>query len=107
MQLTAGLDLTAYRIVQEALTNTLKHSGAGRAEVRLDYGPSSLLVEITDDGTATPADDATGHGLVGIRERVAMFGGTATAGPAPGGGWRVRTELPVLPSTEALRVATP
>jgi signal transduction histidine kinase len=94
--LPPGLDLTAYRIVQEALTNTLKHSGADRATVRLGYGTSSLLVDVVDDGTATPADDATGHGLVGIRERVATFGGTVSTGHLPGGGWRVRAELPLV-----------
>jgi signal transduction histidine kinase len=103
VELPAGLDLTAYRIVQEALTNTLKHSGAASASVRLRFEPSSLLVEVVDDGTATPADDATGHGLVGIRERVAMFGGTVTTGRIPGG-WRVRAELPLASVDQ--RVAT-
>ena len=105
VELPAGLDLTAYRIVQEALTNTLKHSGAARASVRLAYGPSSLVIEVVDDGSETPAGDATGHGLVGIGERVATFGGTAAIGHVPGGGWSVRAELPLLaPSVEDQRV---
>jgi signal transduction histidine kinase len=104
--LPAGLDLTAYRIVQEALTNTLKHSGASSASVRLTYGRSSLVVEVVDDGTKTPPNGGTGHGLVGIVERVTMFGGTATAGRAPDGGWRLRAELPIPASTEEQRVAT-
>jgi signal transduction histidine kinase len=99
VELPAGLDLTAYRIVQEALTNTLKHSGAARAQVRLCYGRSSMVIEVVDDGTAIPADDATGHGLVGIRERVATFAGTVSTGQVPGGGWRVRAELPLVASS--------
>jgi signal transduction histidine kinase len=93
--LPPGLDLTAYRIVQEALTNTLKHSGAGRATVRLVYEHSSLQVEVVDDGTHRPVDQGTGHGLVGISERVSLFGGRATVGPLPGRGWRVHAELPL------------
>ncbi len=107
VELPAGLDLTAYRIVQEALNNTLKHSGAAGASVRLAYGPSSLVIEVVDDGTETPADDATGHGLVGIAERVATFGGTAAVGHLPGGGWRVRAELPLLAASEEQRIPAP
>lgn len=103
--LPAGLDLTAYRIVQEALTNTLKHSGSDRATVRVGYGPASLLIEVVDDGTATPVEDATGHGLVGIRERVSAFGGTVSTGRVPGGGWRVRAELPVVPQDRCVATA--
>jgi signal transduction histidine kinase len=93
--LPEGLDLTAYRIVQEALTNTLKHSGAVRAWVRVRYEPSSLLIEVVDDGTRRPPADGTGHGLVGMHERVSLFGGTLSTGPAADGGWRVRAELPL------------
>jgi signal transduction histidine kinase len=106
VDLSTGLDLTAYRIVQEALTNTVKHSGASSASVRVSYGRSSVVVEVVDDGTRTPAPTGTGHGLVGIDERVTAFGGTATSGPAPGGGWRVRAELPLpAPSPDPERVA--
>jgi signal transduction histidine kinase len=93
--LPTALDLTVYRIVQEALTNTLKHSGATSADVRLTYKSSTLLIDVVDDGTPRPAGDRTGHGLVGIGERAALFGGTVTAGAAEGGGWRVQAELPL------------
>ncbi|MBW3663273.1 MAG: sensor histidine kinase [Actinobacteria bacterium] len=94
--LPAGLDLTAYRIVQEALTNSLKHSGGSRVEVRIRYAPTSVVVDVADDGVATGTGVAAGHGLVGIQERVAVFGGAASAGPDPaGGGWRVHAELPL------------
>ena len=106
VELPAGLDLTAYRIVQEALTNTLKHGGAVHASVRLAYAPSSLLIDVIDDGTDTPADEGTGHGLVGISERVSLFGGTATTGRIAGGGWRVHAELPLLvPAPQDQRAA--
>jgi signal transduction histidine kinase len=92
--LPAALDLTAYRIVQECLTNTLKHSGASRVAVRLTYTSAVLRIEVTDDGVAGLSGD-TGHGLIGIGERVSLFGGTVSAGRAEEGGWRVRTELPL------------
>lgn len=95
VELPAGLDLTAYRIVQEALTNTLKHSAASSATVRLRYGASSLQVEVDDDGSRRAVNDGTGHGLVGISERASLFGGSATFGPASGGGWQVSVELPL------------
>jgi signal transduction histidine kinase len=93
--LPAALNLTAYRIVQEALTNTLKHSGATRGTVRLTYTPSVLLIDVVDDGTAAPAGDGRGHGLVGLSERVSLFGGTVSAGRVEHRGWRVQAELPV------------
>ena len=101
--LPPSLDLSAYRIAQEALTNVLKHSGAGRAEVHLGYEPGQLHLQVHDDGkgAAFPAPDgrgdphAGGHGLVGMRERVAVFGGTIETGSAPGGGYRVSARLPV------------
>jgi signal transduction histidine kinase len=93
-ELPLGLELTAYRIVQEALTNTRRHAGAGRALVLLRYEPGALRVEVTDDGTGT-GGGRPGHGLVGMRERAALYGGTMEAGPAPGGGFRVVAVLPV------------
>ena len=97
--LPAGLDLSAYRIVQEALTNTLKHARADNAEVTLCYGPAGLVLEVTDDGqAAAPAGrpgPAGGRGLIGIRERAALHGGTCAAGPRPGGGFGVRVSLPL------------
>jgi signal transduction histidine kinase len=97
--LPAGLDLSAYRIVQEGLTNSLKHSGAARAEVVVAYEPEALRLEVRDpgdrDGRAGTTVNGRGHGLVGIRERVKIFGGEMSAGPAPGGGFLVRARLPV------------
>src|SRR5215470_10952770 len=98
--LPAGLDLAAYRIVQEALTNTLKHARAQAAEVNVCYGPAGLVVEVTDDGrAAAPAGrqrgPGRGRGLIGIGERAALHGGTCQAGPRPGGGFAVRVAFPV------------
>jgi signal transduction histidine kinase len=91
------VDVSAYRIVQEALTNTLKHSGAARATVQLRYRPRDLELEIRDDG-AERSGAATrrsgGLGLIGMRERAALLGGSLDAGPAPGGGFRVQVQLP-------------
>jgi signal transduction histidine kinase len=94
--LPRALDLSAYRIVQEALTNVLKHAGAGSAEVRVVKGRRRLELEIVDDG-ANPAaaNGAGGHGLVGMQERVAMFGGTLSAGARPEGGFAVHARLPI------------
>jgi signal transduction histidine kinase len=133
--LPAGVDLSAYRIVQEALTNSLKHAGPARARVRVCYGREALEVQVTDDGRGEPpaAGDSglvvvtvgpggmlevpaanglesafgqqlsdsdrqirrSGHGLIGMRERVALFGGTLEAGAHPGGGYRVAARLPL------------
>jgi signal transduction histidine kinase len=92
--LTPGLDLAAYRIVQEALTNTRKHGGASRARIALRYGHSELEVEVADDGSGTGPSGAGGHGVVGMRERVALYGGTLHVGAQPGGGFIVRVVLP-------------
>ena len=97
--LPAGVDLSAYRIVQEALTNSLKHAGPARARVRVCYGREALEVQVTDDGATTggngrPAPEG-GNGLIGMRERVALFGGTLEAGADPGGGYRVAARLPL------------
>jgi signal transduction histidine kinase len=97
--LPPGLELSAYRIVQEALTNVLKHARASTARVRVRYGPDAVTIDVTDDGTAPAASGApVGHGLVGMRQRARVFGGTTTVGPAPGGGWQVRAELPAEPA---------
>ena len=96
-ELPEGVELAAYRVVQESLTNTRKHAGlAATAAVALRYEPDGLTVEVTDDGMATPSEDAAGHGLAGMRERIAMYGGTVTAGPQPGGGFGVAARLPCL-----------
>jgi signal transduction histidine kinase len=89
--LPPGLDQSVYRVIQEALTNVLKHAHAARAEVVIGYDRAELSVEVTDDGTGHPpgGGHGTGHGLIGMRERTAMYGGALVAGPLPGGGYRV------------------
>jgi signal transduction histidine kinase len=97
-ELPPGVELSAYRIVQEALTNVIRHAGARSADVRLVYGVDAVEVSVVDDGLGTAAINGSdgGHGLVGLRERVALFGGRFSAGPADGGhGYRVRATLPV------------
>ena len=98
--LPPGVDLSAYRIVQEALTNVVKHAGPARAQVTIGYRDQEVMVEVIDDGrgAVTPAGDGragTGHGLIGMRERVAVFGGDLEVGPRPGGGFRVAARLPL------------
>jgi signal transduction histidine kinase len=98
--LPAGVDLSAYRIVQEALTNVVKHAGSARAQVVVGYGDQDVTVEVIDDGrgAVTSVSDGrvgTGHGLIGMRERVQAFGGDLEAGPRPGGGFRVAARLPL------------
>ncbi len=94
-QLSPGVDLSAYRIVQEGLTNALKHARDGRAEVRLRYRGERLEVEIASDGTPVSGADGGGHGLVGMRERALVCGGTLEASPQADGGFLVRATLPV------------
>jgi signal transduction histidine kinase len=92
--LPPGVDLAAYRVVQEALTNVIKHAGTARAAVVLEYRPDDLLITVTDDGR--PATEAGGgRGLIGLRERIGLYGGELDAGPRPGGGWRVRARIPL------------
>lgn len=94
--LPSTVDLSAYRIVQEALTNTMKHAGTGAtAEVVVTYTSTSLCVEIADDGSAVTGGDGPGHGLRGMRERVTLLGGRFEAGPRPSGGFAVRAILPL------------
>jgi signal transduction histidine kinase len=95
LALPPGIDLSAYRIVQEALTNALKHAGGARAEVTIRYQPSAVELEIRDDGDGSADAGGTGHGLIGMRERVALWGGRLDAGRPAGGGWAVRARLPV------------
>ncbi len=100
-ELPPGLDLAAFRVVQEALTNVIRHAGQARAEIRLDYRPDELVVEIADDGTGGSAGgpgggagSTPGRGLLGLRERVELYGGDLDAGLRPGGGWLVRARIP-------------
>lgn len=96
--LPAGVDLAAYRIVQEALTNVRKHAGTGAAaHVAVHFGESDIALEVTDDGSGASArrNGHAGHGLVGMRERAALYGGALKAGPRPDGGFRVAARLPV------------
>jgi len=89
------VDLSAYRIVQEALTNALRHAGRATASVGVTYGADTIELRISDDGTGTTeSQTGGGHGLAGMRERVRLFGGTIEAGPGPTGGFLVRAVLP-------------
>jgi signal transduction histidine kinase len=101
--LPPGAGLTVYRIAQESLTNVLKHAGPDPSvTVMLQWLPRAVTLEVSDDGRGAAADsDGLGQGLVGMRERAAMFGGTLTAGPRPGGGYRVRAQLPTPSSASA------
>lgn len=103
VELPHGVDLTAYRIVQEALTNVLKHAGpSAHANVRVTYEPGALALEITDDGRGVNGHSTEGgHGLVGMRERVGVYGGTLETGSRAGGGYRVAARLPYAAPGEA------
>ena len=99
-QLPAGVDLAAFRIVQEALTNVVKHGGTDRSRVEVTYSADAVAIEVTDDGAGaaapdSPGHDGRGHGLIGMRERVALYGGEFSAGPLPGRGYRVTARLPI------------
>ena len=96
-ELPAGVDLTAYRLVQEALTNAIKHANATRAEVVVRYGPGVVELLVRDDGRGVSDGTASsgGHGLVGMRERVAVYGGELETGPRPSGGYELRARLPL------------
>jgi len=95
VQLAAGIDLTAYRLVQEGLTNTLKHARARQAEVVVSYGDGHVELTVSDDGLGGGGGGGSGHGLVGMRERVSVYGGELEAGPRADGGYRLRARLPV------------
>lgn len=93
--LPRAIDLSAYRIVQEGLTNALKHAHATHADVTVLYGRDDIQIEVRDDGAGSATTDGLGHGLVGIRERVKIYGGEMTAGPAAEGGFVLSTRLPL------------
>jgi signal transduction histidine kinase len=92
--LPAGVDIAGYRIIQESLTNVVRHAAATTASVRVRIEPAALRIEVSDDGTDQPGDEP-GFGILGMRERVAVYGGTLDAGAEPAGGYRVRACLPV------------
>jgi len=93
--LSSGVDLTAFRIVQEALTNVMKHAGRANARVLLRWLADALEIEVADDGRGPTTAAGGGQGLIGMRERVGLFGGTLTSGPRPGGGFELRATLPI------------
>jgi signal transduction histidine kinase len=115
--LSPGVDLAAFRIVQEGLTNVMKHAGQARSTVRLEYRPRDLLITVSDDGpppgSGPPAAAAgpgtgpgagPGRGLIGLRERIAVYGGELDAGPRPGGGWRLTARIPLEPAAAEMPV---
>lgn len=93
--LPQGIEVTAYRTVQEALTNTLKHAAPARARIELTYRPDELLIEVRDDGSGPAGGNGHGHGLAGMRQRVALYGGAHELGTSDHRGFRVRARLPV------------
>jgi signal transduction histidine kinase len=95
VELPPGIDVSAYRIVQEALTNTLKHAGPADARVIVRYTPDELELEILDDGPGTTNGGGSGHGLAGLRERVSIYGGELESGPRIAGGYALRARLPL------------
>ncbi|WP_051457891.1 sensor histidine kinase [Microbispora sp. ATCC PTA-5024] len=104
VRLPPGLDLSAYRIVQEALTNAVKYAGESEVRIRVAYLHDSLEVEVADNGQGAGPALSTGNGLIGMRERAELFGGSLEAGPLPQGGFRVRATLPIprgVPMSEA------
>jgi signal transduction histidine kinase len=99
VELPPAVDLAVYRVVQESLTNVVRHAGPTRATVRVAYGAADVVVEVTDDGAAGPAPSpgpGGGHGIAGMRERVAALGGELRAGPRPQGGFQVWARLPLV-----------
>ncbi|HEX2303785.1 MAG TPA: histidine kinase [Gaiella sp.] len=94
-ELPPGVDLSAYRVIQEALTNALKYAGPAQAWVTVRWKEDELELEIANDGRSEPGGDGGGHGLAGLRERVSLVGGTIESGPRPDGGFVVRAHLPL------------
>jgi signal transduction histidine kinase len=93
--ITASIDTSAYRLIQEGLTNVVKHARASRAEVVVRYGDGELELTVSDDGVGLGNGEVKGYGLVGMRERISLYGGELEAGPQPGGGYRLRARLPL------------
>ena len=95
VELPAGLELAAYRVIQEALTNVIKHAQPASAQVRVSYSPSEVAVEVADDGSRPLQSLQGGRGIAGMRERVALYAGELTVGPRPAGGFEVRARFPI------------
>jgi signal transduction histidine kinase len=104
-ELDPGIDLTIYRIVQEGLTNALKHAGPARAQVRVAFGLDRLQLSVEDNGAGRAAAEAghSGHGLVGMRERVSLYGGTLRTGPRVDRGYAITASIPLDPAPEVIR----
>jgi len=97
--LAQGPDLAAYRVVQEALTNVIRHADGARATVRIEYRAHDLIIDVSNVARgAGHSAGGSGRGLIGLRERIAIYGGSLEAGPRPGGGWRVRATIPLEPA---------
>lgn len=105
-ELPAGLDMTAFRILQEALTNVRRHAEATQATVTLDYRSDGLALAVRDDGVGLPDTVSAGHGVAGMRERATAFGGTVSLSPAEGGGVLVRAWLPLSAATDETTITT-
>ncbi len=108
--LPQGLDLAGYRVVQEALTNVIKHADQARTAVRIEYRVHDLLIDVANEAPAGPRTGlggGSGRGLIGLRERIAIYGGSLDAGPRPGGGWRVRAAIPLVEARTAESATTP
>ena len=95
LDVPVAVDVTAYRIVQESLTNVMRHAGRASAHVAVIHDRDHVDIEVVDDGRGASAGGAPGHGIAGMKERAEMVGGTLAAGPRPGGGYRVHARLPV------------
>lgn len=104
--LPPAVDVSAYRIVQEAMTNVLKHSAARRARLRVEIGDRMLFMTVHDDGPARQDSDRQGYGLIGIRERVAFLGGHTRIGPETSGGWQVAVEIPLAAAASSAGLVT-
>jgi signal transduction histidine kinase len=95
LDLPRGIDISAFRIVQEGLTNVLKHAHATQAKVALEYAPDQLRIEVSDNGHGAARSDGRGHGLIGIHERVKLYGGEMTTATTNGGGFSLTACLPL------------
>ncbi len=105
-----GLDLAGYRVVQEALTNVIKHADQAQTAVRIEYRAHDLLIDVANEAPAGPGTGlggGSGRGLIGLRERIAIYGGSLEAGPRPGGGWRVRVTIPLEEARAAESTTAP